>query len=145
MKRTIIFSLLLLVLAVEADAQTLDTKTPADVLRRLDALEARIADTWAWVDAGEETSPAIPVLVSYKIKEAFGARMNNGSVIIHTKAMYENAHPGQLLDDLLLALAKRGELAKVKRLDRPREASISILSYQIVREDIIFTTEQLHP
>ena len=97
--------------------------------------------TWDWV-AADDALPPVPVLVAYRIKEAFGARMTYGSTILNTRALYQGADADALLNDLIVDLAKRGLLAKVKRLDRPRETSISILAFQRVKADLIYTTEQ---
>lgn len=98
--------------------------------------------TWSWntTVAGPK---GIDLLVGYKIKTGFGARITMGSIVVNTQALNVDAKPDQLLNDLIAALGKAGLLEGVKGLDRPARASISILSWEPIREGFIYSTEQL--
>lgn len=97
--------------------------------------------TWSW-NTTEEGRPGIDLLVGYKIKTAFGARIVFGSILVNTTALNIDAKPDQLLNDLIAELGKAGLLEGVKGLDRPERASITILSWEAVRPGFVYTTEQ---
>lgn len=98
--------------------------------------------TWSW-NATVEGPKGIDLLVGYKIKTAFGARITFGSIVVNTTALNVDAKPDQLLNDLIAELGKAGLLEGVKGLDRPERASISILSWEPIREGFVYSTEQL--
>lgn len=97
---------------------------------------------WAW-SASEYTRPGVDLLIAYKVKEAYGARITFGSVVVNTTALYPDAPGDQMLNDLIATLGKKGLLANIKGLDNPRRASITILSYEQIRTKFIYSTEQL--
>lgn len=91
----------------------------------------------------QEQAPDVNLLISYKIKTAFGARITFGSIMVRTKALTgADVMPDRMLNDLIAELGKRGLLANVKGLDRPERASITILSWEPVAPNFIYTTEQ---
>lgn len=98
--------------------------------------------TWSW-NATVPGPQGINLLVGYKIKTAFGARIVFGSIVVNTQALNVDAKPDQLLNDLIAELGKAGLLEGVKGLDRPERASISILSWEPIREGFVYSTEQL--
>lgn len=90
-----------------------------------------------------QQAPDINLLVCYRIKSSFGSRITIDAVQIKTRALTGvDAYPDQLLNDLIAELGKRGLLANVKGLDRPARASITILSWEPIPPNFIYTTEQ---
>ena len=88
-------------------------------------------------------APEINLLVCYRIKSGFGSRITIDAVPVKTRALTGvDAYPDQLLNDLIAELGKRGLLANVKGLDRPARASITILSWEPIPPNFIYTTEQ---
>lgn len=87
-------------------------------------------------------APEVNLLICYKIKTGFGSRIIIDAVPVKTRAL-TGANADEMLNDLIAELGKRGLLAGVKGLDRPARASISILSWEAIRPNFIYTTEQL--
>lgn len=100
-------------------------------------------NVWMWSTDADAPRPQTPVLVGYHIKEAFGVRNTWASTIVYTDAFTLNSPGDELLNDLLAELAKQGKLEKVKGLERPERASITILSFQSVKPEFVYSTEQL--
>lgn len=90
-----------------------------------------------------QQAPEINLLVCYRIKSGFGSKIIIDAVALKTRALTGvDAYPDQLLNDLIAELGKRGLLANVKGLDRPARASITILSWEPIPPNFIYTTEQ---
>jgi hypothetical protein len=130
MKRTVFFAILVL-LAAAAYGQKPDPKNliPTDE-----------PAAWSWVVA-EDARPAADLLVGYKVKEAFGARIQFGSIKIKSVALYRDAAPDTMLNELIAALGRAGLLANIKGLDNPKRASITILSWQRIEPGFVNSTE----
>lgn len=97
--------------------------------------------TWYW-NSTEVGPVGSNLLVGYKIKTSFGARVVFGSIVVNTSALKVDAKPDQLLNDLIAELGKAGLLEGLKGLDRPERASISIISWEPIREGFVYSTEQ---
>lgn len=130
MKRIIISALLLLA-AVAAFAQKPDPVTPIPIVE---------PEAWDWVTSVFDR-PQLDLLVSFRIKEAFGARNHVSSIQIKSVALYRDAAPDTMLNELIAALTKAGLLDNIKGLGRPKQASITILGWQRVHPEFIYTTE----
>lgn len=129
---------LLLLVAFAAAAQNDPVKPPYKV--------AEDEATWGWSTSEVAPAPTYPVLVGYVIKEAYGARMSFGSLVLYTDlfVLPSNQVPGdKFLNEVIAVLARSGKLEKVKGLDNPERASVSILSFEFVRNGWIFSTEDL--
>jgi hypothetical protein len=84
------------------------------------------------------------LLVGYAVYASYGLTQYSGSVIIETDALRKDVPVGgdvaQLLNEVIQALAARGELRNV-RLDRPAMAYVEILGWTPVRSSgFIYST-----
>lgn len=146
-------TLIFVLLAAVAMGQPTEWLRPGETKEMREAAKAKSQDpdviaadanVWLWSTPDDAPRPQTPVLVGYHIKEAFGVRNTWASTIVYTDAFTTGNSPGdELLNDLLAELAKQGKLEKVKGLERPERASITILSFQSVRPEFVYSTEQL--
>ena len=136
MKRTVFFAIMIL-LAAMSYAQPPEKNTPTNQITPIVNEPA----TWLWT-VGPDTRLQRDLLVAYKIKEQWGARNSFGSIKLKSTALYADASDELMLNELIAALGRAGLLEKVKGLEDPRRASISILNFTEVKPTFIYTTEQ---
>jgi hypothetical protein len=82
------------------------------------------------------------VLVGYVLKENFGGKFTIGSTVVITDAFSFGNADSRLMTDLIAALAREGKLSKIKGFTNDKQASLTIISWAIVRAGFEYSTEK---